>query len=133
MTQLEDKAKNFIMALYPSGTEVTKSFDGLDFIEHGHSPDIKRLSEAQMYFIEELTFASEPELRNFVGMLWEDPISMLPVWARNLAYRLLCLQCPNDPDVLESAAADLFAHGPDWDAEAERLKAKAKRLRSTSP
>ena len=133
MTELEEKALNFIMALYPPGSEVSKSFREFTFLEFGNSPDPESLPHVQMYFIEKLTFASEPELRSFVEKLWLDPFSMLPVWARNLAYRLLCLLCPDDPDVLESAAADLLTHGPDWDAEAELLKAKANQLRSALP
>jgi hypothetical protein len=35
----------------------------------------------------------------------------LPVWARNLAYRLLCLQCPEDPTLLREAGIDLYLHG----------------------
>lgn len=36
-------------------------------------------------------------------------------WARNLAYRLACLQRPDDPRLLREAAADLLCFGPDWE------------------
>ncbi|MFE6806969.1 hypothetical protein ACFVEN_35750 [Streptomyces sp. NPDC057681] len=32
----------------------------------------------------------------------------MPVWARNLAFRLACLQRPDDPELLREAAADLL-------------------------
>ncbi|MEU5671160.1 hypothetical protein ACGF3C_09520 [Micromonospora sp. NPDC047762] len=46
----------------------------------------------------------------------------------NLAYRLACLQRPDDLDLLREAAADLLSFGPDWDDHAERLKDQANRL-----
>ncbi|MET7663965.1 hypothetical protein ABZT45_38720 [Streptomyces sp. NPDC005356] len=52
----------------------------------------------------------------------------MPVWARNLAFRLACLQRPDDPELLREAAADLLSFGPDWDHFAEELKARATRL-----
>jgi hypothetical protein len=39
----------------------------------------------------------------------------LPVWTRNLAYRLLRLQRPDEPDLMRKAAYSLLCHGPDWD------------------
>ncbi|MEV5512333.1 hypothetical protein AB0L50_05145 [Streptomyces flaveolus] len=52
----------------------------------------------------------------------------LPPWARNPAYRLACLQRPDDPELLREAAADLLCFGPDWDAEAEDLERRAAEL-----
>ncbi|MFC3893703.1 hypothetical protein ACFOWZ_19695 [Lentzea rhizosphaerae] len=52
----------------------------------------------------------------------------LPVWARNPAYRLACLQRPDDPELLREAAADLLSFGPDRDETAEELKPRATRL-----
>lgn len=60
-------------------------------------------------------------------VLDEDWIG-LPVWARNLAYRLACLQKPDDPSLLREAAADLLAFGPDWDHIATELKNQAEEL-----
>jgi hypothetical protein len=57
-------------------------------------------------------------------VLAEDWMAM-PVRARNLAYRLACLQRPDDPALLREAAADLLSFGPDWDDVAEDLKARA--------
>jgi hypothetical protein len=52
----------------------------------------------------------------------------LPPWARNLAYRLACLQRPDDPQLLREAASDLLSFGPDWDTFAEDLKRRAAEL-----
>ncbi|MFC9496163.1 hypothetical protein [Streptomyces sp. NPDC056982] len=48
--------------------------------------------------------------------------------ARSLAFRLACLQRPDDPELLREATADLLSFGPDWDDFAEDLKARATRL-----
>jgi hypothetical protein len=83
-------------------------------------------------FVEKITFADAEEiLSSLRGILAEDWMA-LPVWARNLAYRLACLQRPNDPDLLREAAADLLSFGPDWDDIAESLKARAEQLESQS-
>ncbi|RKN49756.1 hypothetical protein D7193_32315 [Micromonospora costi] len=60
-------------------------------------------------------------------MLEEDWMG-LPVWARNLAFRLACLQRPEDVELLRVAACDLHAFGPDWDAIAAELHRRADRL-----
>ncbi|WP_199247056.1 hypothetical protein [[Phormidium] sp. ETS-05] len=52
----------------------------------------------------------------------------MPVWARNLAFRLACLQAPQNHEIRRRAAADLRCFGPDWDDEAERLEREADRL-----
>ncbi|MGW2378227.1 hypothetical protein [Kitasatospora sp. NPDC001683] len=52
----------------------------------------------------------------------------LPVWTRNLAYRLLLLQRPDDPALLREAASSLHLHGPDWDHIAEELTHRADTL-----
>ncbi|MFI1510061.1 hypothetical protein [Streptomyces sp. NPDC020597] len=48
-----------------------------------------------------------------------------PPWARALAYRLACLQRPDDSRLLREAATDLLSFGPDWDKHAEDLKKRA--------
>jgi len=52
----------------------------------------------------------------------------LPVWARNLAFRLACLLAPKNPEIRRRAAADLRCFGPDWDGEADRLEREAYQL-----
>ncbi len=49
----------------------------------------------------------------------------LPVWVRNLAYRLVLLQQPDDPALLREAAENLWQHGPDWDDIAADLNRRA--------
>ncbi|MFE9634672.1 hypothetical protein [Streptomyces sp. NPDC006463] len=53
---------------------------------------------------------------------------LLPVWVRNLAYRLILLQRPHDPAMMREAALNLEAHGPSWDDIAEDLRARADAL-----
>ncbi|WP_222426523.1 hypothetical protein [Amycolatopsis rhizosphaerae] len=50
----------------------------------------------------------------------------LAIWHIGLA----CLQCPDDPALLREAAGDLLCFGPDWDENAEALKARAAQLES---
>ncbi|WP_240167546.1 hypothetical protein [Streptomyces noursei] len=93
---------------------------------HGDSP--AETPDAVRDFIEQVTFAGPDEILEMLhGVMTEDWMA-LPVWARNLAYRLACLQRPDDPELLREAAADLLCFGPDWDAEAESLKQRAARL-----
>ncbi|MGW3324959.1 hypothetical protein [Streptomyces virginiae] len=80
---------------------------------------------AILEFVEAVTFADPDELlvalREVIGEHWPG----LPPYARNLAYRMVCLQRPDDVDLLREAAADLLAFGPDWDDEAEELQRRA--------
>lgn len=46
----------------------------------------------------------------------------LPVWARNLAYRLALLQRPDDPELMREATGNLWLHGPEWDGIAADLR-----------
>jgi hypothetical protein len=64
-------------------------------------PDIVR------EFIEEITFANPEEIPASLRNELTDDWMAMPVWARNLAYRLICLQRPDDPGLLREAAADL--------------------------
>jgi hypothetical protein len=79
-------------------------------------------------FIEKLTFADAGEIQAALRDVQAADWMALPVWARNLAYRLACLQRPDDPHLLHEAAADLLSFGPDWDETAQELKARATRL-----
>ncbi|MFI5530200.1 hypothetical protein ACIA8O_16805 [Kitasatospora sp. NPDC051853] len=55
----------------------------------------------------------------------------LPVWVRNLSYRLLLLQRPDEPELMREAAFDLRCNGPDWDDVAAGLLARAEELESS--
>jgi hypothetical protein len=84
-----------------------------------------RRSEAEYRFIEQLTFSSAQELLGFLdGALGRD-LLLVPVWMRNLAYRLACLQEPDDTALLRRAAADLRFVGPDWNDAADDLVRRA--------
>ena len=53
---------------------------------------------------------------------------LLPVWVRNLAYRLVLLQRPEEPALMRAAAENLWMHGPDWDEIAADLTRRADAL-----
>ncbi|MEW2520005.1 hypothetical protein [Actinacidiphila alni] len=83
----------------------------------------------EQFFVEELTFADADAI---VAMLHELSPHLvdgnLPVWIRNLAYRLALLQRPDDPELLREAGHSLFMHGPDWDPIAAELARRAEEL-----
>ncbi|WP_017589303.1 hypothetical protein [Nocardiopsis ganjiahuensis] len=96
--------------------------------------DEERLGEVTMYFTETLTFATADEI---VALLeherrhgHEHGFPGLPEWAVTLAYRLACLQRPDDPALLREAAAALLRIGPVRDGHAEELKRRADLLES---
>lgn len=76
-------------------------------------------------FVERVTFATPDDIRNMLREVLAADWMALPPWARNLAYRLACLQRPGDSDLLREAATDLYSFGPDWDEHAQRLRALA--------
>ncbi|MGC5396727.1 hypothetical protein ACPXCP_13355 [Streptomyces sp. DT20] len=92
------------------------------------SAESQQISEAGRDFIEKLTFATADEILTMLRELLAEDWMALPPWARNLAYRLACLQRPDDPRLLREAAADLLCFGPDWDVFAEDLKRRAAEL-----
>jgi hypothetical protein len=79
------------------------------------------------YFVEELTDAD-----SILIMLHELCPHVvdghLPVWVRNLAYRLLLLQWPDEPALMREAADNLWLHGPDRDHIAADLTSRADAL-----
>ncbi|MFS4091274.1 hypothetical protein [Streptomyces sp. AF1A] len=99
-----------------------------DLIRSAYEEAGPKIPDPVRDFVEKITFAAPEEILSAVrDALAEDWMAM-PVWARNLAYRLACLQRPDDPELLREAAADLLSFGPDWDDVAEELKARAARL-----
>ncbi|WP_405110625.1 hypothetical protein OG559_30830 [Micromonospora sp. NBC_01405] len=87
--------------------------------------DSSREPEAAREFVESITFASADEITAMLREILAKDWMGLPPWARNLAYRLACLQRPSDAELLREAASDLLAFGPDWDAQAAILKEAA--------
>jgi hypothetical protein len=110
MSELIKSAKHLIQALY--------------------GDDAQRIPDAVREFTERITFADVEEILTMLQEMLADDWMALPPWARNLAYRLACLQRPDDPKLLREAAADLLCFGPDWDEAAEALKQRAARLES---
>ncbi|MGC4747619.1 hypothetical protein ACLQ28_18480 [Micromonospora sp. DT201] len=83
------------------------------------------LAKVESEFLEAVTFASADEIVRMLETVLDEDYAGLPIWARNLAYRLACLQRPEDSALLREASADLFNHGPDWDRIAEELRKQA--------
>ncbi|MEE6260758.1 hypothetical protein [Plantactinospora sonchi] len=100
--------------------------------EHPERPG-NHMNEATWEFIEALTFADADTIMVMIRETIPDLTGDLPVWARNLAFRLACLQRPDDVELLRAAAADLDFHGPDWDEYAEKLLRRANQLDGSSP
>ncbi|WP_437084550.1 hypothetical protein [Streptomyces sp. enrichment culture] len=80
---------------------------------------------AEFEYVETIIYADPDEILSMLRTLKAENFIGLPPWARNLAYRIACLQRPDDAALLREAADDLLAFGPDWDDIAEELQAKA--------
>ncbi|MFE2264773.1 hypothetical protein [Streptomyces griseosporeus] len=88
----------------------------------------RQVRDAVRDFVEKVTFATADEIVAMLREVLAEDWMALPPWARNLAYRLACLQRPDDAELLREAAADLLCFGPDWDEQAEELKRRAAEL-----
>ncbi|AJC60556.1 MULTISPECIES: hypothetical protein [Streptomyces] len=83
----------------------------------------------ERYFVEKLTFADAEEILAMLRELSPHLVDgQLPVWVRNLAYRLVLLQRPDEPVLMREAAHSLRLHGPDWDDIAADLAKRAEAL-----
>jgi hypothetical protein len=91
------------------------------------------VGDPERAFIETVTFADAEQILDALHQAFSDDWMGLPVWARNLAYRLACLQRPNDPALQREAAVDLRCFGPDWDGIADALTQRAERLEAHPP
>ncbi|MFD0903504.1 hypothetical protein [Actinomadura sediminis] len=90
--------------------------------------------DREHYFVEELTFADADAILAMLDELCPNIVDgRLPVWVRNLAYRLVLLQRPDDPALLRRAADNLLLHGPDWDGIAADLTRRAEALETPRP
>ncbi|MDX3384069.1 hypothetical protein PV682_21765 [Streptomyces niveiscabiei] len=103
----------------PAARSLSQAIDGVDH---------QQVNDAAREFVEKLTFATADEILAMLSEILDEDWTALPPWARNLAYRLACLQRPDDPHLLREAAADLLSFGPDWDTYAEDLKRHAAEL-----
>ncbi len=88
-------------------------------------------TEAEYRFIEILTFSGTDEILSFLDEMISNDFLSLPVWLRNLAYRLATLQRPNDAALLRRAASDLECFGPTWDDIAASLRRQAEAIDNT--
>jgi hypothetical protein len=96
--------------------------------EYRPTPECSR-QHAEHYFVEELTFADAEAILSMLRELSPHLADgSLPVWIRNLAYRLVLLQRPDDPGLMREAAQSLWMHGPDWDDIAADLERRAEAL-----
>ncbi|MFB4426834.1 hypothetical protein C5F59_037815 [Streptomyces sp. QL37] len=90
-----------------------------------------RLEHREHYFVEELTFADAESILAMLHELSPHVVDgHLPVWIRNLAYRLVLLLRPDEPALLREAAESLWMHGPDWDDIAADMVRRADALGS---
>jgi hypothetical protein len=103
----------------PAARSLSQAIDGVDS---------RQVNEAAREFVEKLTFATTDEILTMLGDILDEDWMALPPWARNLTYRLACLQRLDDPQLLREAAADLLSFGPDGDTFAENLKRRAAEL-----
>lgn len=89
------------------------------------------LEHREHYFVEELTFADADSVLAMLRELCPHVADgRLPVWVRNLAYRLVLLQRPDEPALMREAAENLWMHGPDWDDIAADLAKRAAALKA---
>ncbi|MFI8370054.1 hypothetical protein [Streptomyces sp. NPDC085466] len=96
--------------------------------EHRPTPDCGR-EHREHYFVEELTFADADVILAMLRELCPQYADGgLPVWIRNLSYRLVLLQRPDEPELIREAAMVLQIFGPDWDDTAANLMKRADAL-----
>ncbi|MFC8297305.1 hypothetical protein [Micromonospora orduensis] len=79
-------------------------------------------------FVEVVTFAPADQIVAVLHTVLDEDWMGLPVWARNLAYRMACLQRPDDVALLREAATDLRNFGPDWNDIASAMNERAESL-----
>ncbi|MFJ6608987.1 hypothetical protein ACIQPT_01800 [Streptomyces sp. NPDC091289] len=96
--------------------------------ENRPTPECDR-EHREHYFVEELTFADADAILGMLRELCPHVVDgHLPVWVRNLSYRLVLLQRPDEPGLMREAAENLWLHGPDWDGIAADLTRRADEL-----
>ncbi|MGW6565898.1 hypothetical protein [Streptomyces sp. NPDC054975] len=92
--------------------------------EYRPTPECGR-EHREHYLVEELTFADADAILGMLRELCPQYVDgNLPVWIRNLSYRLVLLQRPGEPGLMrEAMVLELF--GPDWDDIAADLVKRA--------
>ncbi|MFD4462219.1 hypothetical protein [Nocardia sp. NPDC058480] len=89
----------------------------------------EQVSDAARAFIELITFADVDDITSMLSEELQKDWMGMPVWARNLSFRLACLQDPNNAELLHEASVDLYSFGPDWDDHAESLAERSRTLK----
>ncbi|MBB2943216.1 hypothetical protein FB565_002929 [Actinoplanes lutulentus] len=97
-------------------------------VDAADASDHRAYNVAARDFVERVTFATADDITGMLREVFAADWMAMPPWARNLSYRLACLQRPDDAQLLQAAAVDLYSFGPDWDEHAERLSAEAGRI-----
>ncbi|CAL9616522.1 hypothetical protein SUDANB120_05765 [Streptomyces sp. enrichment culture] len=96
--------------------------------EYRPTPECSR-EHREHYFVEQLTFAGADAILAMLRELCPQCTDgNLPVWIRNLSYRLVLLQRPDEPELMREAAMVLQVFGPDWDDVAADLVEQADAL-----
>ncbi|AYG78398.1 hypothetical protein DWB77_00505 [Streptomyces hundungensis] len=84
------------------------------------------LEHREHHFVEELTFADADSIVAMLRELCPHIVDgRLPIRVRNLSYRLVLLQRPDELALMREAAENLWLHGPDWDHIATDLTRRA--------
>jgi hypothetical protein len=86
---------------------------------------LRDMSALEARFIELLTFAAAEDVIVLLEHIHQTDFLSMPVWMRNLAFRLVCLQQPMNATIRRAAALDLRCFGPDWDVIADQLEQDA--------
>jgi hypothetical protein len=86
---------------------------------------LQAMSAMEARFVELLTFAAAEDIIGLLEHIYQTDVLNMPVWMRNLAFRLACLQQPGNAAIRRAAAQDLRCFGPDWDAIADQLEQEA--------
>ncbi|MBP7687255.1 MAG: hypothetical protein KA765_05085 [Thermoflexales bacterium] len=86
---------------------------------------LRDMSALEARFIELLTFAAAEDVIVLLEHVYQTDLLSMPVWMRNLAFRLVCLQQPMNATIRHAAAQDLRCFGPDWDVIADQLEQDA--------
>jgi hypothetical protein len=73
------------------------------------------------HFMIELSFSTPDEIREFLASTLGKDFLSLPLWMRTVAYRLICLQDPNNIELKKAAAYDLLSFGRDGAVHAIKL------------
>ena len=85
--------------------------------------DYEERIRASSDFVEYIAYADTEEIKSMLEALLNEEWLSLPVWARTIAYRLICLQEPQNTEILRRAIFDMRCFfDPEWDHLSARLE-----------